>query len=301
MVPFASKALFGLAFASMAAAIAYGVATGDGSGGAVLGFVAAGAFALALTVALADADMARYVAPGAPPSDVFPAGARPALPSPWPLVGAIALGVLALAAATEAVVVITAVLLLVVAGFGWFFQSWAEHPSYTARYGARLKQRLLLPVGLPLAVFALVAIIAISLSRIFLALPEQGTRVVALVIAIVILGSAFAVAASQRMARTALALLCSFAFLAVVGAGAAGLAHGERKFEKLKTTAQSGDVTGTPVNNGPPSSTPASGTSTGGNTTSGGQQPAGGPGGAANNGSGGGGAGNVPAGSTPGS
>ena len=90
----------------------------------------------------------------------------------------------------------------------------------------------MLPIRLPLGVFLLVAIIAASLSRVFLALPEDGTRIVALVIAVVIMVSAFAVAASERMARTALTLLCVFAFLCVLGAGAAGLAHGERTFEK---------------------------------------------------------------------
>ena len=299
MVPFGSKALFGLSFAALIAAIAYGVATDDGSGGAVLGFVAAGAFALAITVAIADADLVPYVPADAPPREVPPAGARPALPSPWPIVGAIALGVGALAAATDGVVVLTAVILLTIAGIGWLFQQWAEHPTYTARYGTRIKERFLVPIGLPLGVFALVAVIAISLSRIFLALPEQGTRVVALVIALVILFSAFAIAASQRMARNALGALCAFAFLAVVGAGVAGLTHGERKFEKVNPTAQSGAVTGTPTGSpvvGPTSPTGPTGNPNGGSPD---QQPAG-TGGATNtnNNSGTGGAGAVPA-STP--
>lgn len=298
MVPFGSKALFGLSFAALIAAIAYGVATNDGSGGAVLGFVAAGAMALAITVAIADPDVAPYVAADAPPRDVPPAGARPSLPSPWPVVGAVALGVGALAVATDAVVVLTAVILLTVAGIGWLFQHWAEHPSYTARYGARLKERFLVPVGLPVGVIALVGVIAISLSRIFLALPEQGTRAVALVIALVILFAAFAVAASERMARNALAALCAFAFLAVVGAGVAGLTHGERKFEKVSATTQSGATEGTPTQS------PAGGAATTGaaanpnnnsNGASPNQQPAGAGGAPSTNSGGTGGAGAVPA------
>ncbi|GAC1542487.1 MAG: hypothetical protein NVS3B12_30520 [Acidimicrobiales bacterium] len=300
MVPFASKAMFALAAVTMTLAVAYGVATDDGSAAAVLGFIAAGAFALALTVALADADATPYLPADAPMADIPPSGGRPALPSPWPLVGAIALGALALAAATDAVVVLTGVLLVTVAAFGWFFQHWSEHPTYTARYGARLKERFLVPVGLPLAVFGLVAIIAISLSRIFLALPEQGTRAVALVVAIVILGSAFVIAASERMARTALALLCGLAFLAVVGVGVAGLAAGERKFEKVGVEKQSGGVTGTPVQGPSGGSGPAGGTAGSPNGSAGGSQPGGTSGGGpANNGSGSGGAGSV-SGGTPG-
>ncbi len=233
MVPFGSKALWGFGFLAVVAAIAYGAATNDTSGGTVLASVAVGAILLGVVVVVADADRAPWHAPDAPLSPQSPVGGRPSMPSPWPLAGAVGLGVLALAAATNGVVVLAAVLVLALSGLGWLFQQWSEHPTYSGRYAARLKERLLLPVGLPLGVFSLVAIITISLSRIFLALPENGTRAVALAIAVVVLLAAFAVAASDRMARTALILLLVFAFASLIGAGAAGIAHGERKFDKL--------------------------------------------------------------------
>lgn len=260
MVPLTGKALFGLAVAVLVACVAYGVATDDGSATAVLAFVAMGAVALALVGTLADPDLPPYVAVDAPRADQSPVGGRPSLPSPWPLVGAVALGVAALAAATDAVVVVTAAVVVVIAGVGWLFQSWSEHPSYTPRFGLRLRERFLLPIGLPVGVLALVAVIAVSLSRVFLAVSEQGARAVALAVAVVVLGSAFAVSASKRMARTALGLLCTFAFIAVVGAGVAGLNHGERKFEKVKVTAQSGDQRGTPTNSPASSSGGSTGT-----------------------------------------
>ena len=247
MVPLAGKALFCLAVATLVASVSYGVATDDGSATAILAFVAMGAIALGAAVSLADADRAPYVAPDAPSAQLSPPGGRPALPSPWPLVGAVSLGVLALAAATDAVIVVTGVVLVVIAGLGWLFQTWTEHPSYTARFGARLKERLVVPIGLPLGVITLVAVIAISLSRVFLAVPEQGARAVALAVAVVILVSAFGIAASQRMARTALGVLCTFAFVAVVAAGVAGLNPGERKFEKVGATKTSGDQPGQPT------------------------------------------------------
>jgi len=232
VVPFGSKALFGLAAAAMVASISYGVSTSDGSATAVLGFVAVGAFLLGVVVIFAGPDREPWAVADVPRTEQAPMGARPALPSPWPLAGGIALAVLALGAATDGVVVVTAAVLLVVVGFGWLFQAWTEHPTYTARYGKRLKERILVPIGLPVAVVLLVAVIVISLSRVLLAVPETASRAVALAVALVILFSAFAVASSQRMARTAMFLLCALALVAVVGAGAAGLSHGERKFEK---------------------------------------------------------------------
>jgi hypothetical protein len=232
VVPFGSKALWGFGILAAVAATAYGASTGDGAGGSILGFVAAGAIVLGIMVVVADADRAPWFAPDAPIAEQAPVGGRPSLPSAWPIAAAFAVGVLAIAAATNGVVLGAAALMLALTGLGWVFQQWTEYPTYTGRYGARLKERLVLPVALPLGVAGLVAIIAISLSRIFLALPENGTRAVALAVAVVILASAFAVAASARMARTALILLIVFAFACLVGAGIAGIAHGERKFEK---------------------------------------------------------------------
>ena len=232
MVPFGSKALWGFGFLATVAAIAYGAATNDGSGGTVLAFIAGGAILLGVIVVVADPDQAPWYAPDAPLAEQSPVGGRPSLPSAWPIAVAFAGGVLAIAAATNGVVLGAAALLLALTGLGWLFQQWTEHPTYTGRYAARLKERLVLPLALPLGVAALVAVLVISLSRIFLALPENGTRIVALAIALFILLSAFAVAASERMARTALALLLVFTFACLVGAGIAGIVHGERKFEK---------------------------------------------------------------------
>ena len=232
MVPFATKALWGFGFAGVVAAIVYGLATNDDAGGAILAFVSTGAILIGVVVLFADPDQAPWFATGTPLGQEAPIGGRHMYPSPWPFFGALALGTLAVGAATDAVVVVIAVILLAVTAVGWVFQQWSEHPSYTGRYATRIKERLVVPLGLPILVGTLVAIIVISLSRIFLALPEDGTRAVALSVAVVILLSAFAVAASERMARTALILLLVFAFACLIGAGVAGLVHGERKFEK---------------------------------------------------------------------
>jgi hypothetical protein len=231
MVPFASKGLWALGILTGIAALTYGWTTNDDSGGILLAFLAGGAMILAVAVAVADADQAPWFVPGAPVASQPPVGGRPLLPSGWPLFAAVSLAVLALGAASEGGVVIIAGVLMALAGTGWAFQSWAENPVYTPRYAHRLRDRLVIPVGLPILVLSLIAIITISLSRIFLALPEDGTRIVALAVAFVVLISGFVIAASERMARTALLLLIGFAFACLLGAGIAGIAHGERHFE----------------------------------------------------------------------
>jgi cytochrome c oxidase subunit IV len=235
VLPLGTKALFVMALVTLITSAVYGLATNDSTATTALGFVAVGAFVLGVVVIFADPDRAPWVAPDTPLAQQSPSGGRPQAASPWPLAGGLALGVLVIAAAADAVIVLTAAGVLTVVALGWFFQHWTEDESYTPRYGARLKERILLPIGLPVGVFALVAVIAISLSRVLLAVSEQGTRYVAFAVAAVVIISGFAIAASERMARTALALLCSFALLAAVGAGIAGMVHGERHFETPKT------------------------------------------------------------------
>lgn len=235
MLPLGTKALFAMAFFTLVASVAYGLATNDSTATTILGFAAFGAFSLGLLIVFADADRAPWVAPDTPLAQQLPAGGRASAPSPWPLAGGVALALVVVGAATDAVVVCTAALVATVVGLGWLMQHWSEDESYAPRFGARLKERLLLPVGLPVGVFSLVAIITISLSRVLLALSDQGTRIVAFGVAAVIVLSGFAIAASERMARTAMVILCSFALVAAVGAGVAGLVHGERHFEVSKT------------------------------------------------------------------
>jgi len=242
VVPLGSKALFGMAGVTLAASILYGGITQDGSAAAPLGVIAVGAFVLGVMVLLADPDKAPWYAPDAPLAEQSPVGGRPAAPSLWPFVGALALGILALGAATDGVVVLAAVVVMTIVALGWLVQHWVEDPTYTPGYGARVRDRLILPIGLPVAVVGLVAVIAISLSRVFLALPEDGTRAAALAVAVVILVSGFVVAASERMGLAALRLLCALALVCAVGAGAAGLVHGERKFEVPNTPAFHGKL-----------------------------------------------------------
>jgi hypothetical protein len=234
VVPFGSKALFGLAVLTFIGGVGVGATNGDKTATIVLCFIGAAAFALAIAAALADSDQAPWVAPDAPWAEQQPVGGRPAKASVWPIAGAFAFALLAGALAGNAIMMIAAVVVLTVVGGGWLLQHWSEQPTYSPQFAGRLRERVLLPFGIPVGVMLLVAIIAISLSRIWLALPENGTRAVALAVALVILIGAFAIAASERMARTALIALSSFALVALIGAGLAGLVHGAHKVEKPK-------------------------------------------------------------------
>lgn len=238
MIPFASKALFAFSALILIAAAGYGLDTSDALGTTTLLFIGLGAATIAVAVALSSPDTPPFVAPDTRPAEQTPVGGPASRPSPWPLLVAVGFGLLALGAATNGEVQVASAAVLAVAAAGWLVQHWGEDPRASHAFGSRIRERLALPFALPVSVVVLVAIIAISLSRVFLALPETATRGVALAIAMVVLISAFVIAASTRMARTALGLLTGFALVCVVGAGLVGVIHGERKFErpKLSTT-----------------------------------------------------------------
>ncbi len=129
----------------------------------------------------------------------------------------------------------SAIIACLIAAAGWFGQAWREDPSYTAREGERISERLLGPFGLPLLALTLIGIIMISLSRVLLAVSKKGSVVVALVVAVVILSVFFLLSARPRLSRMAFGLLAGVALLALIAAGSAGAASGYRTFENHNT------------------------------------------------------------------
>ena len=230
MLNLASKVLFALSGAAVALAIGYGLAVDERSGVALFLFLALAA-AVAGVVSVAAPDIAPAVPADAPPPErrATTPGAAPR-GSAWPLAAAAALALLATGAAVHLAVVVAGVLAVLAATAGWFARVWHDHPSWTPRVRERVSSRLLVPVGLPVATFVLVAIIAVSMSRILLAVSKDVAVLVALVVAVAILATFAWVAARPRLASSALLGLTALAAVSTVGAGIAGALAGEREF-----------------------------------------------------------------------
>jgi plastocyanin len=123
------------------------------------------------------------------------------------------------------------VLAALVAAAGWLAQCWREDPSFTPREGAKLTDRLIAPVGLPLLALGLVATIVISVSRVLLAVPKEASIAIAGGMAVSLMAVFFLLAARPSMARGGLVFLSGFAVVSVVAAGTVGAAAGYRSFE----------------------------------------------------------------------
>ena len=231
MLSLPSKLLFALAGVASAATLGYGVAVGERGGLVLLTGVAVAAVVLGLAF-LVVPDRAPFVAADAPAPD--PRATTPGPPargSGWPLFAALALGTVAVGAAVDAAYVYVGVGLALVAALGWFGRAWSEHASWTPRVRARVDDRFLVPLGLPLSMVVLTAVIAVSLSRVLLAVNKDASVVIGIVVASGILAAFAVISTKPNLGSSALVVLAALAGVSLVGAGIAGAAQGERKFE----------------------------------------------------------------------
>ncbi|MGI8684537.1 MAG: cupredoxin domain-containing protein, partial [Acidimicrobiales bacterium] len=190
--------------------------------------------ALVATIATAGAsvaDQALFIPADAPPPErrATTTGSPPR-GSAWPAGAAVAVAAAGVTAAVGGPVVLVGVIAIVIAAMGWFGKVWSEDPTWTPRLHERVSLRLLVPVGLPVLMFALAATIAISLSRILLAVDKNMSVLIAFVAAVAILGACSWVATRPRVTSSAVLALVGLAVVATAGAGITGVAAGEREF-----------------------------------------------------------------------
>jgi plastocyanin len=164
-----------------------------------------------------------------------PAVARPvdttdtAGASSWPVLGALAFGLIAAGVAVERWLLVLGIVVGLIAAFGWLGQVWQEHPSWTQEMVDRVNSRFVVPFGLPGTIFLLVGIGVVSLSRLFLALPKDVAPFLGAVVAFLILGTFFLLS-TRQVARPAVASLAVLGVALLLAAGVVGGLMGEREF-----------------------------------------------------------------------
>jgi plastocyanin len=226
-----TKLYFTVAGAATLAGVAFVLASGDRAG--FLPLVLAGAIAVVLGVAafgyvepevLEELDTGEIGAPRPADSTDIPES------NSWPLVAAIAVGVLSVGTALGNGFVFLGFLAAIIAATGWFAQAWREHPSWTQEMSDRITDRFILPFALPVTVFLMVAISVISVSRVLLAVSKNTSIYIAFGLAVATLAAGWVVATREQIGRAAFSGLVVFTAMAVLGAGVAGAMKGEREF-----------------------------------------------------------------------
>jgi plastocyanin len=227
-----AKLLFALSGLAVGLALFYGVDVGERAGVTLLFFLALAAGLAGLAVLGATLqDVAPHVAADAPPPDENATTPGPAAAgSAWPVGAALAAGLIAVGAATDQAIVYAGIGALILASLGWFGWTWAQHRSFTPRIRARVGERLLAPIALPLGMFLLTLVIAGSVSRVLLASSKEASTLVALALAIGLLVVFSVLSLRPRVGSTALLALAGLGVVGLIGAGVGGAAAGERSF-----------------------------------------------------------------------
>lgn len=260
MVSTGSKFFFGLAITAFLGAIVYGIATtatgvgatltGSGAIDAIVGPLTFGykggigdhvgytvlmAFAfscggLGLATSLfRDADPAALAQIGD--------GTTPAIPRPeglsfWPAITALAGALVVIGLATSSALFIAGIVLGLIGVFEWTVSAWADSISGDPQVNQAVRSRLMSPVEFPVGAVLGIAVVAFLVSRIFLALPKNGSIIAASVLAALFFVSGVLLASRPHLRRSVLVATVVVLGLLVLGFGLYGGIKGSRNFEK---------------------------------------------------------------------
>ena len=229
-------AVAGLAFFGT---FVYGFAAGgEWVGSMILGSLSACALLLGLLAsAIHDGDVAEGTAP-----DVT---ARSALPAGWPALTAVGAGVAIVGLAGRNALLYAGIGILGIVFLEWMVQGWAERSTGDPQYNAELRSRIMSPIEIPLIAVLVIGTFLISLSRVLLSVSENGSRVIAIAVATVILLVAFLIAYRPHIGSSVLAGLLAVGAVALIAFGIVGGVSGEREMEKAESTTKSTEVTTT--------------------------------------------------------
>lgn len=246
MITTGSKWFYGLGLVMLVLAAAYGWTTG-GSGlgpvsvgykggvgdhfgyGVLLSAAVASVFLGAVTTATrdAEAEAEAQVAGTDTVPEVTPAGA-----SYWPPVAAFGAALLVVGLVVDTVMVVFGLVVLGIALVEWAVQSWADRATGDPETNRRIRNKLMNPLEFPAAGFLALAVLAVAMSRLFLALSAEATVWVALALAVVVVAGGALVASRPTISPNVVVGLLVVGAVVVIGIGIASAAVGTRDFEQ---------------------------------------------------------------------
>lgn len=223
MTTTASKFWFAIAALTALSVLPYSyLGEGEWYGSAILGSLAVvSCFLGVVGVAFRDGDRADL--------DGAELAARHSLPAAWPALLAVGGGVAIIGLAGKNPLLWVGIGIIGLVTAEWLVQGWAERASVDPEFNRQLRHRLMLPFEIPALGLLVIGGFLIALSRVLLAVPENGSRIVAIVVAVVILGLAFLIAYRPKLSSNVLAVVLAIGVVALLAAGIAGGIAGQRE------------------------------------------------------------------------
>ncbi len=213
MVSTGSKWFFGLGLVSFVLAACYGWTTGgNGLGPLSLGYkggvgdhlgygilVAGGFVSVFLgVVAIVTRDAEAEAVAQAAGTDAVPP-VIPAGTSYWPALSAFGAALVVIGLVSEALFFVFGLIVLGIVLVEWTVQTWADHATGDPETNRQIRNRLMNPIEFPLAAILGLGLLAIGFSRIFLALTNDQTVLLGVVITVLVVAVGFVVASRPRL------------------------------------------------------------------------------------------------------
>ena len=240
MITTAGKLWFAVTAFALLAAEVYFLATGGEDGGALtLLFIAVAAAVIGgAAVATRDGD-----ASASGEGTREPVVVRSALPAPWPVAVAVGAGVAIIGYAAGGLLLYAGLGIIGLALLEWMVQSWAERSTADPAYNQALRNRIMLPLEVPVLGLIGVVFVMLTFSRILLAAPSKNTStIIALVVAAVITAGAFVIANRPKISSGVMAWVIAVGAVVLLGAGVLTGVAGEREIEHHEAEHVEGDI-----------------------------------------------------------
>ena len=245
MITTGSKFFYALAGLLLVAAVVYGYSTGGdnvgplsaGYKGAVgdlvgysllLGGAAVATFLGLATTAFRDADPdagAELLGLDAPPAPTAPAA------SYWPLVGAFGVVLVVIGVVLNNVFFVAGLIALAAVAIEWTMQTWAERATGDPAVNREIRNRIMLPLEVPIAGLLVAGLVIIGYSRVFLTLSADNAVWAALALAATVFVVGTVLASQSRVRTDLVAGLLVLGALVTIGLGIVSAVNGEREFE----------------------------------------------------------------------
>ncbi|HEX6596604.1 MAG TPA: cupredoxin domain-containing protein [Acidimicrobiales bacterium] len=225
MITEPAKVFLPLTGLGLAAAVFYAMTTGDHAGAALFLGLATVAFSGGIIITTQrDNELAPVVAADAAPPARRPIGAvrLPGGPG-WPAMAAAGVGFGVVALVTSPLFGIASVTLLIVAAAGWLASVSVDRTGRAPD---------LMPFGIPIVGLFAIGALMFLLSRVLLAVPEQASTAIALLVAVLIMGAASFVAVKPQVSGRTLLNVLLVAGVVMTGGGVVAAIAGEREIEE---------------------------------------------------------------------
>ncbi len=245
MFTWGSKFFFGLMIGSIIGAVAYGVITGgalgvvsagykggvgEHLGYTILVFAAVALFLLGLVSVLVRDGDAEILAARVG-ADIVPAVQMPADASFWGPLTAFGVAALIIGLALSKIFFVLGIAVLAVVTFMWAVQAWSDRATGDPEVNRVVRHRVLGPIEIPMLGLLAIAVVAIGVSRVFLAVSAEWAVIAGSVFTIFVFGSAVLMS-KVEMKRSIVTAIVAVGALAVLAGGIIGASVGQRSFDE---------------------------------------------------------------------